>query len=194
MPIVMMIELLSLPALAIWTYRQGGPAIRYALLACLVLLGLHLSVPLSAHTPVAVIHKSSRTLSWTNSSKVHTVGLGPTSGAKTANGDGKTPEGCYYVCSREVTADDCWMGLSYPNLRDAQRGRLHAQISWLELVIIASQNRLGQIPWQSTLLGGAIGIHNGGAVTAGCIGLPLEQLHQIYPELPVGAGVTIQID
>ena len=83
------------------------------------------------------------------------------------------------------------MGLSYPNVGDAWRGRRQGLLTWLEFSVVAAQNRLRLIPWQSTRLGGAIGIHNGGEVTAGCIGLRMEQLDVLFPNLPLGTCVRV---
>ena len=60
------------------------------------------------------------------------------------------------------------MGLSYPNLKDGWRGKAQGLITWSEFSIIALQTRPHKVPWQSTRLGGGIGLR-------------LPQLEQVYP-------------
>lgn len=139
--------------------------------------------------PLVIVDKTQRSLRLADLRLP--IGLGPTSGPKQREGDGKTPEGDYYLCSMETTETDRWMGLSYPGPGDAWRGKSQGLISWAELAVIVVQNDLRKIPWQSTRLGGGIGIHNGGQTTAGCIGLRIPQLDQVYSKVSLGTPVRI---
>ena len=96
-------------------------------------------------------------------------------GHKTASGDGKTPEGHYFVClMRENGKFGPSLGVSYPGLEDAENaineGRLDPAL--LPLFAAAEENKT-RPPW-GTALGGEICIHGGGDSsdwTAGCIAL-----------------------
>ncbi|MFL0196675.1 murein L,D-transpeptidase family protein [Clostridium sp. WILCCON 0269] len=104
------------------------------------------------------------------------IGLGRApEGKKEKEGDNKTPEGSYYVCYvNSQTKYKYFLGLSYPNIDDAQKALNESIInkSTYEKIKAAIENKK-QPPW-NTPLGGAIGIHGGGAEynwTYGCIAL-----------------------
>lgn len=114
---------------------------------------------------------------------------------KEKEGDNRTPEGSYYICSRTgETKYTYFMGLSYPNIKDAQRG--------LEKGLIDKNvyNRIKQAidgkkqpPW-NTPLGGAVGIHGGGNKydwTYGCIALTNEDINIVKQYAPIGTLVEI---
>ncbi len=181
LPWLVYLEGLAIPLLLL----KGGR--RWIALGALALLNLLLP---TAQPPAQItIKKSEHNLRLQDLQL--SIGLGPSPGPKQKEGDGKTPESDYYVCSKESTENDRWMGLSYPNLKDGWRGKAQGLITWSEFSIIALQTRLHKVPWQSTRLGGGIGIHNGGQTTAGCIGLRLPQLEQVYPQVQIGTPVHI---
>jgi len=180
-PWLVTLEGLLVPGLL---FLGGRPWIALGALALTNLL-------LPASLPPAQIHINKSEHSLRLQDLQLSIGLGPSQGPKQREGDGKTPEGDYYVCSKESTENDRWMGLSYPNLKDGWRGKAQGLITWSEFSIIALQTRLHKVPWQSTRLGGGIGIHNGGQTTAGCIGLRLPQLEQVYPQVQIGTPVHI---
>ncbi|WML37164.1 L,D-transpeptidase [Clostridium sp. OS1-26] len=114
---------------------------------------------------------------------------------KEKEGDNRTPEGSYYICyGTSETKYTYFMGLSYPNIKDAQRG--------LEKGLIDKNtyNRIKQAidekrqpPW-NTSLGGAVGIHGGGSKydwTYGCIALTNEDINIIKQYAPIGTLVEI---
>jgi lipoprotein-anchoring transpeptidase ErfK/SrfK len=142
--------------------------------------------------------------------KSYRVSLGKNpQGAKASQGDGRTPEGRFYICTRNTTstAFHIFLGLSYPALPDAQRAVNNKQISWRDYQII--NQRLvsrGRPPWE-TRLGGWVGIHGGtegsfaqkkmrerGTAdwTAGCIGLTDAQIEEIYAATRLGTPVEIK--
>lgn len=123
-----------------------------------------------------------------------TLGRDP-GAAKEKEGDARTPEGTYYICSKtSETKYTYFMGLSYPNIEDAQKG--------LEKGII-NQNTYNRIkkaidskqqpPW-NTMLGGAIGIHGGGNKdnwTYGCIAMSNEDINILKVYTPFKTTVEI---
>lgn len=104
------------------------------------------------------------------------VGLGPNpTGAKTREGDGKTPEGVYTVCLVKPNGKHGRsLGLNYPNLADAQAALQEQTIDSAAFRAIADAARENRRPPWSTVLGGEIYIHEGGAQsdwTQGCVAL-----------------------
>ncbi len=129
------------------------------------------------------------------------IGLGAASfGHKTHEGDGKTPEGHYTVCTRnEQSKYTLFLGLSYPSLSDAKAGFSAGLISASELDAIALAHQNGLRPPWNTDLGGQIGIHGGGIEkngiltdnTAGCIALRDSDIRTLWALASIGSRVTI---
>ena len=117
------------------------------------------------------------------------LGFSP-EGPKSREGDGKTPEGDYFICLKKVGKYGPSLGLSYPNEQDALRlGAEEALLSCIRLRMAAKERP----PW-GTALGGEIYIHGGGIAkdwTAGCIALQDEDAQYLYALLPLGASVRI---
>jgi hypothetical protein len=93
------------------------------------------------------------------------VGLGgaPT-GHKEREGDRRTPEGEYYICTRNPrSAFHLFLGLSYPGIPDADRGLAQGMITPEQHREIVRAVREGRAPPWDTPLGGAVGIHGSGA-------------------------------
>lgn len=106
-------------------------------------------------------------------------------GAKRAQGDGRTPEGRYFICLvKEEGKYGRSLGLSYPNEQDAQLAFAEGRIDERTLVNIqtaCAENR--RPPWGSPL-GGEIYIHEGGSDrdwTAGCIALDEQDMDKLFP-------------
>ena len=106
-------------------------------------------------------------------------------GAKSAQGDGRTPEGRYFICLvKEAGKYGRSLGLSYPNEQDAQHAFIEGRIDERTLVNIqnaCAENR--RPPWGSPL-GGEIYIHEGGTAsdwTAGCIALDEKDMDALFP-------------
>lgn len=129
--------------------------------------------------------------------KEYRVALGITPvGDKTREGDGRTPEGEFYLCTRlPKSRFHRFLGLSYPAPEDAEAGLKQRAINKSQhRAILASHRRRTQPPW-NTPLGGAIGIHGGGTEvdwTIGCIALANSDLDELFPILLPGAPVTIE--
>lgn len=128
--------------------------------------------------------------------RTFSIALGSTPvGAKQREGDGATPEGKYYITHKNVTSKyHLSLGLSYPNLADAQRGLEEGIIDKSEYDSIRRSLETFGKPLQKTALGGEIFIHGGGIKsdwTQGCIALDDSDIEYLFRHLPVGTGVTI---
>ncbi len=116
-------------------------------------------------------------------------------GDKQIEGDGKTPEGQFYVFAKNDRSKFYLsLGLSYPNIEDAKRGLEEKIISQEEYEAIFKAIAERWMPPQKTALGGEIYIHGGGIEsdwTEGCVALPNEEMKEIFDAIPVGAKVKI---
>ena len=129
--------------------------------------------------------------------KSYRIAAGANRGDKQIEGDRKTPEGDFYICIRKTAGQTPYtrsMGLSYPNLEDAQRGRRQGLITASQYKAISSaiKNR-AKPPWQ-TKLGGAIMIHGkrvGRTGTLGCVALDDDDVLELYRRLPLNTPVRI---
>ncbi|MEM6601712.1 MAG: L,D-transpeptidase [Verrucomicrobiota bacterium] len=147
-----------------------------------------------------VVYKSERKLEvYRNKEKIHTfrVGLGfQPVGDKEVSGDGKTPEGKFYVCVKNPNSRFYLsLGLNYPDTEDARRGLRQNIISDAEYQMIMAANRKKGIPPWNTRLGGEIFIHGKGASsdwTLGCVALDDEEMKLLYEMTPVGTPVEIR--
>lgn len=117
------------------------------------------------------------------------LGRCPT-GPKEREGDGKTPEGEYFVCLKKRGKYGPSLGISYPNEQDARRAGADGSL----IACIRDRAALGQRPPWGTELGGEIYIHGGGADrdwTAGCVALRDADAENLYALVPLGAPVKI---
>ena len=125
-----------------------------------------------------------------------TIGLGFTpEGHKQVEGDGKTPEGEYYVCVKNYnSAFYLSLGLSYPNKEDAAAALADGRISNAIYNRIVSAIDKGQQPDWYTPLGGAIMIHGCGAAsdwTSGCVAVENEIMDILFEYCRLRTKVTI---
>ena len=136
-----------------------------------------------------VVRKNERRLSLLNEegSEVFScsVGLGfSPAGPKEREGDGRTPEGVYFLClKREAGKYGMALGISYPNEKDAEKAFAQGIVSKNELAAIGFACREGRRPPWGTALGGEIYLHGGGAYdwTAGCIALNDADMKNLFP-------------
>ena len=124
------------------------------------------------------------------------VGLGwAPEGHKQMEGDGKTPEGEYYVCVRNSNSSFYLsLGVSYPNKEDAAKALADGRIDRATYERIASAIENGQRPDWNTALGGAIMIHGCGGSsdwTAGCVAVDNEVMDMLFDYCPLGTKITI---
>ena len=116
-------------------------------------------------------------------------------GDKETEGDGKTPEGKFYVFTKNAESRfHLSLGVSYPGIEDAKRGlkeKLVSQEEYDEIVAAIDEKRM---PLQKTKLGGEIYIHGGGVDsdwTDGCVALTNEEITELFEAIPVGTEVEI---
>jgi hypothetical protein len=125
------------------------------------------------------------------------VGLGfAPIGQKQLEGDGKTPEGTFYVASL-VPGSSFYKAflVSYPGSAAATWGLLQGLITPAEKDSIDAAQKNCKVPPQDTALGSYIEIHgNGGSVdwTVGCVAVEDFEIDQLWAVL--GQGDTIVIE
>jgi murein L,D-transpeptidase YafK len=130
--------------------------------------------------------------------KTYEIALGfAPAGDKETEGDGKTPEGDFYVFVKNNKSKFYLsLGISYPNIDDAKRGLAANFISQEEYDAITEALGEKLMPPQNTKLGGEIYIHGGGTIsdwTQGCIALGNEEIKELFDAIPVGVHVRIEL-
>lgn len=149
--------------------------------------------------PHLVIRKKKRLLEIFDGEKFvrrYKIALGFSArGDKEIEGDGKTPEGEFYVFTKNDRSKFYLsLGLSYPNVEAAKRGLKEKIIFQEEHDAIVKAIDEKQMPPQKTALGGEIYLHGGGTKTdwtEGCVALRDEEMKEIFGAIPVGAKVKI---
>ena len=115
-----------------------------------------------------VIHKKERTLALTDGGApvfACRIALGRApEGPKQREGDGRTPEGSYFICLvKEAGKYGRSLGISYPGPADAQAAFREGRIDRRTLDnICAAHNENRRPPWGSPM-GGEVYIHEGGS-------------------------------
>src|SRR5262245_15700647 len=117
--------------------------------------------------------------------KTYTIALGNApAGHKTRQGDGRTPEGDYYITHKNPKSNYYLsLGVSYPNVKDAEAGLKNGLITKAQHEAITAAIRSQSKPPQNTKLGGDIFIHGGGAGndwTLGCVALENENIKELF--------------
>ena len=129
--------------------------------------------------------------------RVRRVALGFTpEGDKVRQGDGRTPEGEFYVCMKnDKSRFHLSLGLSYPNEAAAERGLRDRVITRRQYERIMRALREKQRPPWDTALGGEIMIHGGGTGgdwTLGCVALEDPHIEELFAVVPLGTPVRIE--
>jgi murein L,D-transpeptidase YafK len=123
------------------------------------------------------------------------VVLGKNPSDKHREGDLATPEGEFYICSKNPDSPyHRFLGLSYPNVEDAERGLRDGLITPVEHEQIRNAIAQRDCPPWKTALGGEVGLHGPGpnkTWTHGCIAMSAEQIERLYDLLEIGDEVTI---
>jgi murein L,D-transpeptidase YafK len=149
--------------------------------------------------PRIVVFKNQRRLELHANGKVvrsYKVGLGfnPVDDKK-RQGDGSTPEGDFYVFTKNhKSAFYLSLGVSYPNVEDAERGLRDRLITRAQYNSIVRAHKRKGTPPQNTRLGGDIYIHGNGSTsdwTWGCVALENEDMRELFDAVPVRTPVTI---
>jgi murein L,D-transpeptidase YafK len=157
-----------------------------------------LQLPLS--NPKIVVIKSSRRLMLYSGDKLvrrYRIGLGSSPVEdKVREGDRRTPEGNFYVfVKNEKSAYYLSLGLSYPNVEDAERGLRDGLINREQYNQIITAIRTKSAPPQNTPLGGLIYIHGNGSQTDwtwGCVALEDTDIRELFDAVPKGTEVVIE--
>jgi murein L,D-transpeptidase YafK len=132
-------------------------------------------------------------------------GKGYQDGDKRMQGDKRTPEGEFYICTMNHSKRFYkFMGLSYPDVKHAEEGFKSGVISRAEYRSIKKAIAERQTPPWSTRLGGAVGIHGrslestspqpsfvGMNWTDGCIALDNADVDELFSVVALGTPVTI---
>lgn len=150
--------------------------------------------------PSIVIKKADRVLQlWDGDTlwNSYHIGLGfDPLGDKQREGDGRTPEGTYYVCTRNSASRFYLsLGLSYPNEGDAKEALDNGLINNETYEQIADSIRRGEQPPWYTPMGGEIMIHGHGSHsdwTAGCIAVDDEIMDILWDICKIGTQVIIE--
>lgn len=150
--------------------------------------------------PRLVVKKADRKLQVFDGEKLvktYRVGLGFTPvGDKEKQGDGKTPEGEFYIFTKnDQSRYYLSLGISYPSIDDAERGFREKLISASERdeIVEAIKNR--KMPLQNTKLGGEIYIHGNGSKTdwtLGCVALEDAEMKELFDAIAIGTSVRIE--
>jgi murein L,D-transpeptidase YafK len=167
-------------------------------LVCFV--GVNLFSQTRIDKPHIVVYKKARKLElYSDKQLVRTyrVGLGFSPVAdKQREGDGATPEGEFYVfVKNNKSAYYLSLGISYPNVEDADRGLRDGLINETEHAAILDAIRKKKAPPQYTKLGGLIYIHGNGSSkdwTWGCVALENNEMKELYDVVTVGTPVTMK--
>ena len=179
-----------------WAYIRCGETMGY----------IHMDY-LSNYQPVnttagevsIIVKKSERLLElWQGETLIgsYSIGLGwEPEGHKQVEGDGKTPEGEYYVCVRNSNSSFYLsLGVSYPNKEDAAAALEDGRIDNATYKRIADAIDNRQCPDWYTTLGGEIMIHGCGGSsdwTAGCVAVDNDVMDILFDYCALGTKITI---
>jgi murein L,D-transpeptidase YafK len=128
------------------------------------------------------------------------LGNNPT-GTKRRQGDGATPEGDYYITHKNPRSNFFLsLGVSYPNVVDADKGLKDGLITKAQHKAIIDAINSRTKPPQNTRLGGDIFIHGGGTGklfglvkdwTLGCVALENDEIKELFETIPAKTPVKI---
>jgi len=148
-----------------------------------------------------IIYKSKRLLECISDENIILIapvqlGFGASDGPKRREGDGRTPEGEYFISAKNPNSKfHLALGISYPGPADAAEGFRDGIIGKSDFDrICASPHRP---PWD-TPMGGFIMIHGQksppvqGDWTAGCIAVENSVMDALFPVISIGDSVSIR--
>jgi murein L,D-transpeptidase YafK len=157
-------------------------------LAALLAIIVSMSTPVSGETTadLVIVNKAKRELLLMRGGKVlksYRVALGRNPvGAKTRQGDGKTPEGVYSISGRNAaSAFHRALLVSYPNAADRAAARRHGLNPGGDIMIHGLPNGQGYIGQAHRLTDW----------TEGCIAVTNAEIEEIWRLVPDGAKVEI---
>lgn len=104
------------------------------------------------------------------------LGFAPT-GTKTVRGDGKTPEGSYFINRKNPNSEfHLSIGLSYPNAEDVAQAKERGENPGGDIFIHGARNRKSR---------------RGPDWTAGCIAVSNRESEEIYSMVRVGTQIDL---
>ncbi|WP_235839237.1 L,D-transpeptidase family protein [Clostridium sp. Marseille-P2415] len=123
------------------------------------------------------------------------LGASSSEGNKKVEGDMRTPSGEFYVCTRnDKSVAYLALGLSYPAIKDAERGFADGIITEAQRDEIVKANLAGEQPPWDTPLGGAIEIHGcrvPDGTTHGCVAVDNDAMNVLWSYCNLGVPVTV---
>ena len=126
------------------------------------------------------------------------LGFGASDGPKMREGDGRTPEGMYFVCTKNAASRfHLSLGISYPNAQDAREAFARGEIDAATRERLVRAAKDGSRPDWQTPLGGFIMLHGehpegrAGDWTAGCVALNNADMEALFSLARLGDGVEI---
>lgn len=160
---------------------------------------LYQPLPKPLKDPKIIVNKKRRILylfSGDTLMRIYPINLGPDPlNDKIKAGDGRTPEGRYFVCTKNPKSKYYKaLGISYPSKEDALRGLKMGFITKKQYDAIVYAIDHGKRPPWFTKLGGAVCIHGGGIGwdwTRGCIALRNADVQELFEVTEVGTPVII---
>jgi len=164
------------------THPQGGP-----------------SDVLHLDAPRVVVLKAKRQLILFDGDtliRTYAIDLGTSpAGQKVRAGDGRTPEGSFFVVTKNADSRfHRFLGISYPGPEAVTAALARGLISKGEAAAIVEAIHQGRRPPWRTALGGGIGIHGhrrGRDWTGGCVAVSDAQIEELFSVLRPGDPVEI---
>jgi murein L,D-transpeptidase YafK len=148
-----------------------------------------------------VVRKSARNLAFCNNGALianyhAALGSAPLDD-KAREGDGRTPQGTYYVAAKlDPSQFHKALLLSYPSTADADQGLVDDIIDQSTRDSIAAANTSCGVPDQNTGMGGEIEIHGNnnstlGDWTVGCVAVTDAEIDAIFLDMEVGDTIVV---
>ncbi|MBN2755833.1 MAG: L,D-transpeptidase family protein [Bacteroidales bacterium] len=134
-----------------------------------------------------LVLKSERKLFLLNNNKIIksykiSLGFNP-KGAKHFEGDGKTPEGLYYIIDKNPKSNYFLnLGISYPSIKDINYAKFHKKKPGGDIKIHGFKNGFGFIGK----------FHRFFDWTEGCIALTNSEIQELYNNVEIGTPIEIK--
>lgn len=155
--------------------------------------------PAPANPRIVILKSQRRLILYDGAAEVRSYKValgGKPVGDKEREGDRRTPEGTFRVCTRNQRSRfHLFLGLSYPAADDAARGLAQRLIDASQHDAIVAADRDRRCPPWNTPLGGEVGIHGHGADrdwTLGCIALANSDIEELWRACPKGTEVEVR--
>lgn len=147
---------------------------------------------INAKNPIDLIlvSKADRKIYFLNQKKlifVFTSAFGDGQGAKIQEGDKRTPEGTYFISSKNIHSDfHKSLGVSYPNAFDVAYAKKYNVSPGGAIMVHGMSNKISLA--QNITVANAINLTNW---TQGCMAVRNDQIDSIFPFVNVGTPIAI---